>query len=104
VNEHGQVQPARLGHEHLGRGRGDQPVEQDDGAVWDAAEGIAQGRERCGSRPGPAHAHGVLVHRPAERGELVADPAVIEVASTRPGGVVDAGGHDDVDRSHRGRS
>jgi hypothetical protein len=46
----------------------------------------------------------MLVHRPAERGELSADPAVVGVAAARARGVVDALGDDDVDVGHSGRS
>ena len=66
----------------------------------DAGEGGE--RRRVGSRPGAGH--GVLVHRPAERGEPAADLAVVGVAAARPGRVVDAVGHDDVHRRHSGRS
>ncbi len=92
------------GNEHVGGRRCDQPVEQDHGIVGDPLGHAVEGRKRrrVGSRPSAGH--GVLVHRPAERGELVADPTVVVVASARPGRIVDAVGHDDVHRRHSGRS
>ena len=62
-------------------------------AAWPAAPGRGQ-----------APGDGVLVHRPAERGEPSADPAVVDVAAARPRGIVDALGDDDVDLRHSGRS
>ena len=47
---------------------------------------------------------GVLVDRPPERGEPVADPAVIRVAAARPRRVVDVVRDDDVDLGHSARS
>ena len=104
VHEHDQPQPARLRHQHLGGRRGDQPVEQHDGVVGDLLDDAGEGgaRRRVGPRPGAGY--GVLVHRPAERGEPAADLAVIDVASARPGRVVDAVRDDDVHRRHSGRS
>ena len=46
----------------------------------------------------------VLVHRPAERGEPLADLTVVGVAAAGPPGVVDAVGDDDVDLPHSVRS
>ena len=62
VHEHDQAQSASLRHEHLGGGRGDQPVEQHDGVVGDPLDDAGEGRERrrVGSRP--AAGYGVLVH------------------------------------------
>ena len=90
VHEHDQPQPARLRHQRLGGRRGDQSVEQHDGVVGDPPDDVGEGgaRRRVGSRP--AARHGVLVHRPADRGEPPADAAVIGVAAARPGRVVDA--------------
>ena len=97
-------QPARVRHERLGGGGRDQPVEQDHGAVRNPPDRACQGGvpRGAGSRPGAGHR--VLVHRPAERGEPSADPAVVGVAAARPRGVVDSLGHDDVDLRHSGRS
>ena len=92
VHEHDLPQPVRLGDEHVGRRRGDQPVEQHDRAVRQPLE---RAREI---------AHDLHLHRPAERGELVADPAVVGVAAARPRGVVDPLGDEDVDVGHSGRS
>ena len=95
VQEHDLPEPIRLRHERLWcRGR-DQPVDQHHGAVRDPREGACEGGGLV---------HGVFVHRPAERGEPVADPAVVRVAAARPRRVVDALGHDDVDLGHSGRS
>ena len=104
VHEHDQSQPARLRDQHLGGGRGDQPVEQHDGVVRDLLDDAGESRvgRRIGSRP--AAGHGVLAHRPADRTERVADPPVVGVASARPGRIVDAVGDDDVHRRHSGRS
>ena len=104
VHEHDLPQPARLRHERLGGGGGDQPVEQHHGAVGDPRDGAREGGvpRRAGPRPGAGDR--MLVHRPAERGELAADPAVVGVAAARPRGVVDALGDDDVDLRHSGRS
>ncbi len=62
VHEHDQPQPARLRHEHLRGRRGDQPVEQHDGAVGDPLDDAREGSARhpVGSRPGAGY--GVLVH------------------------------------------
>ena len=93
--EHDLPQPARMRHERLGRGGGDQSVEQHHGAVRDPPDR---------ARQGGGVAHGVLVHGPAERGEPVAHPAVVRVAAARPRRVVDAVRHDDVDLRHSDRS
>ncbi len=53
VHEHDQPQPARLRHEHLRGRRGDQPVEQHDGAVGDLPDGVGEGGD---GRPRPAAA------------------------------------------------
>ena len=57
-----------------------------------------------GAREVAVAGHGVLLHGPAERGEPLADPAVVRVATARPRWVVDALGDDDVDVVHRDRS
>ena len=44
VHEHDQAQPARLRHQHLGGRRGDQSVEQHDGAVGDPLRRRRRGR------------------------------------------------------------
>jgi hypothetical protein len=46
----------------------------------------------------------MLVHAPAQGGELPAHPAVVEVAAAGARGVVDALGEDDVNLAHSGRS
>ena len=98
VHERDQPQPARLRHQHLRGRRGDQPVEQHHGAVGnppdDAGERGVGGL--VGPRPGAGH--GVHAHRPADRCQAAADPAVVGVAAARPGRVVDAVGDDDVHR------
>ena len=88
VHEHDLPQAARVRDERLGGGGRDQPVEQHHGAVRDPLEGARECR---------ASRHGVLVHRPAERGEPFADPAVVRVAAARPRRVVDPLGDDEVD-------
>ena len=104
VHEHDLPQPARLRHEDLGRGRRDQAVEQDHGAVRDPADGARQrGRPRR-PRPRPVAGDRVLVHRPAERGEPAAQPAVVDVAAARLRRIVDPLGDDDVDLGHSDRS
>ena len=55
-------------------------------------------------RARPLASYGVLVNRPAKRPQAVGEMAVIGVAAARPGGVVDAVGHDDVHGAHTGRS
>jgi hypothetical protein len=104
VHEHDPPQPARLWHEHLGRGGGDQPVEQRQGTVGDLPDGAGEGGVPGSVGPRPGAGHGVLVHRPAEGGEPGADPAVVGVAAARPRRVVEARGNDDVDLLHSGRS
>ena len=86
VQQHDLPQPARVRHDRLGCG--EQPVDQHHGAVGDPRE----------------VADAVLVHRPAERGEPLADPAIVRVATAGPPGVVDALGDDDVHLGHSGRS
>ena len=95
VHEHHLPQAARLRNEHLGGGGRDQAVEQHHGAVGDPVDG---------TREVTVAGHGVLVHRPAERGEPLADPAVVCVATARPRRVVDALGDDEVELGHSGRS
>ncbi len=104
VHEHDLPQAARVRHERLGGGGRDQSVEQHDGAVGDPRDGARQGgvARRAGPRPGAGDR--MLVHRPAQRGELTADPAVVGVAAARARRVVDAFGDDDVDLGHSGRS
>ena len=104
VHERDETQPVRLGHQHLRSRRGDEPVEQREGAVGDVLDDAGERRvRRCvGSRPGARH--GVDVHRPAALGERTADPAVVDVASARPGRIVDAVRYDDVHCGHSARS
>ena len=104
VHEHDLPQPACVRHERFGGGGRDQPVEQHHGAVRDLLHGAREGGvpRRPGPRPGAGDR--MLLHRPAERGELSADPAVVGVAAARLRGVVDALGDDDVDRRHSDRS
>ena len=105
VDEHDQPQPARLRHEHLGRRRRDQPVEQHDGAVRNPRQHAREGGEAPARR---ARSQKPLtacsLDRPAERGEPAADMSVIDVAPARPGRVVDAVRQDGVHRRHSGRS
>ena len=89
------LQPARLRHERLGGGGGDQPIEQHHGAIRNPPNG---------AREGGGVAHGVLPHGPAQRGEPVADAAVVGVAAARPRRVVDALRDDDVHLGHSCRS
>ena len=95
VHEHHLTQTARLRNEHLGGGGSDQAVEQHHGAVGDPVDGM---------REVAVAGHGVLVHRPAERDESLADPAVVRVAAARSRGVVDPLRDDDVQLIHSGRS
>ena len=104
VHEHHQPQPARLRHQHLRGRRGDQPVEQHDGAVGDPPDDAGEGGVRRSAGPRPGAGHGVDVHRPARVGELAAHPAVIGVASGRPGRIVDAIRHHNMHRRHSARS
>ena len=104
VHERDQPQPARVGHQHLRGGRGDQPVEQHHGVVGDPLDDAGEGGVRRCVRSRPGAGNGVLSHRPAGLGESPADPAVIGVASARPGGIVDALGDHDVHRPHSARS
>jgi hypothetical protein len=104
VNEHDLPQPARLGHERFGGGGGDQPVEQDHGAIGNPPDGACQSRVPGLAAPRPTTGHGVLMHRPAELGESSADSAVVCVATARPRRVVDALRDDEVDRAHSSRS
>ena len=83
------------GTSDFGGGGRDQPVEQHHGAIRNPPDGAREGR---------GVAHGVLPHGPAERGEPVADAAVVGVATARPRRVVDALRDDDVDLGHSGRS
>jgi hypothetical protein len=104
VHEHDQVEAARLRHDHLGRRRSDEPIEEHEGVAWDPLDD----RFECGKRSqvaaGPRTGDGVLVHGPVGRREAAGESAVVDVASARPGGVVDAVGHDEVHRRHSGRS
>ena len=104
VHEHDLPQPARVRHERLGGGGRDQPVEQHHGAVRDPPDGARERGVPRSAGPRPGAGHGMLVHRPAERAEPSADPAVVGVAATRPRGVVDALGDDDVELRHSARS
>ena len=104
VHEHHQPQPARLRQQHLRGRRGDQPVEQHDGAVGDPVDDTREGGVRRCAGPRPGAGHGVDVHRPARVGELAAHPAVIRVASARPGRIVDAVRHHNMHRRHSARS
>ena len=104
VHEHNLPQPARLRHERFGGGGRDQPVEQHHGAIRNPPDGAREGGVPRLAGPRPGAGHGVLVHRPAERGEPSADPAVVRVATARPRRVVDALRDDDVDLGHSGRS
>ena len=104
VHEHNLPQPVRLRHERLGGGGRDQPVEQHHGAIRNPPDGAREGSVPRLAGPRPGAGHGVLVHRPAERGEPSADVAVVGVATARPRRVVDALREDDVDLRHSGRS
>ncbi len=104
VHDHDLPQPARLRHERFGGGGRDQPIEQHHGAIRNPPDGAREGGVTRLAGPRPAAGHGVLVHRPAKRGEPSADPAVVCVAAARPRRVVDALGDDDVDLGHSGRS
>jgi hypothetical protein len=104
VHEHDLPQPARMRHERFGGGGGDQPIEQHHGAIRNPPDGAREGGvpRLAGTRPGAGH--DMLVDRPAESGEPLADPAVVGVATARPRRVVNALRDDDVHRGHRGRS
>ena len=104
VHEHDLPQAARLRHERFGGGARDQPVQQHHGAIRDPPDGARQGGVRRFAGPRPGAGHGVFVHRPAERGESSADPAVVCVATARLRRVVDVLRDDDVDLGHSGRS
>ncbi len=97
VDEHDLPEAARVRHERLGGGACDQPVEQHHGPVRDPPDGAREGGVAA---PAPS----LLAHRPAERGELPADPAVVRVPAARPRRVVDPLRDDDVDLRHSGRS
>ena len=105
VHEHDQPQPARLRHQHPGCRRGDQAVEQHDGAVGDPLRRRRRGR-RTTPRRVAARSRARRARAPTSR--PAASPrqtlAVIDVASARPGRVVDAVGYDDVHRLHSDRS
>ena len=66
VDEHDQPQTARLRHEYLRGRRGNEPVEQHDGAIGDPLHGAGKGGERRRVGSAPEAGYGVLVHRPAE--------------------------------------
>ena len=104
VHEHNLPQPARLRHERFGGGGRDQPVEKHHGAIRNPPDGAPERGVPRPAGPRPRAGHGVLVHRPAERGEPSADPAVVCVATARPRRVVDALRDDDVDLGHSARS
>ena len=99
VHEDDEPQPAGLRHQHLRHHRGDQAVDEHQGAVGHLRPApqprAARGRPR---RARPPAGHGVLVDRPAERGEPAAGPAVVDVAAARPPRVVDPVGDHDVHR------
>jgi hypothetical protein len=46
----------------------------------------------------------MLLHRPTEGSEPIAQPAVVDVSAARPLGIIDPVGHDDVDVHHSDRS
>ena len=73
-------------------------------AVRRIPDGARQGGEPRPTGPRPSAGHGVLVHRPAERGEPPADPAIECVATAWPRRVVDVRRDDYVDLGHSGRS
>ena len=64
----------------------------------------SQGGKRPGIGARPVPGHGVLVHHPSAVAQLTADQAVVGVASTGPGGIVDALGYDDIQDCHSDRS
>ncbi|CAM5628471.1 hypothetical protein SAFG77S_13343 [Streptomyces afghaniensis] len=90
VDEDGHAQPFRLRHDDLRDAAGDQPVEQDDGAVGQAAQGAGEFRTGRRPRTGPVTGHGVLGDLPAEAGQVQADAPVVGVAAARRCRVVDA--------------
>jgi hypothetical protein len=104
VHEHDLAHPARLRHERLGGGGRDQPVEQHERAVRDLLDGAGQIGLPHGAGPRPGAGDRMLAHRPAERGEPSADPAVVRVAAARPCRIVDVLRHDGVDLHHSARS
>ena len=64
--QHDQPQPARLRHQHLGRRRGDQAVDQHDSAVGDRAE-LAAPAPRAPPRPGAATRRAPRARAPTSR-------------------------------------
>ena len=104
VHEDDEPQAPRLRGQHFRRGRSDEPVEQDERPVGDPADGTRKGAERLRVGPRPRSGNFVDVHRPARRGEAASNPAVVGVASARPGRVVDACGDDEMDGVHSARS
>ncbi len=104
VDEHDEAEATRLRYQHLGRGRGDQPVEQHDGVIGDLSQGLLEGRERCRAGTIPETGDGALVRRPAMRAELTQEVAVVGVPAARPERIVDAVGHDEEHLPHSGRS
>ena len=74
------------------------------GVVERIPDDAIQGRERRGVRWLPEAEDRVLVHRPAGGREPATEVAVIDIASARPGRVVDAVGYDEVHRPQSGRS
>jgi len=104
VHEDDQTQPSRLGHQHLRGRRGNQSVDQDDGAIGQLRHRPGEPGPRGRVRSGPRARHRVLAHGPAEGGEPPADPAVVGIAAARLSRVIDAVRHDDVHCGHSARS
>ena len=85
-------------HEHRRGAARDEAVDQHDRAVGDPAS--ARARAPCSAAPARGQAPRPRVRAPTSpAGEAAADPPVVGVAAARPPGVVDAVGHDDVDRA-----
>ncbi len=104
MHQNDQPQPARRRHEHLGRGRGNQAIDQRDSAVREPRDDAVQRRECPRVRLRPTSGNAVLGYLPAERAQPVADPPVVSVTAARPLRIVDTVGHDEMDSGHNDRS
>jgi hypothetical protein len=95
-------QAVRVPSEHGGRSGGDQPIDEDEGVVRDASDRSVQCIVRLAVGSWPRTGHGLDAHLPPDCGKVGAELPVVGVPAARPGGVVDAGRNDDVNRSDDG--
>ena len=104
VDQHGDGKPPGGRDDHFGHPAGDQAVDQHGRARGQRAE--QPGQHRAGFRIGarPVAADGDLVHLLALRGQVVAEPAVVDVAAAWRCHVVDVTGQHHVESVHSARS